>query len=109
MIDATCPMVKEIHKIDGETQRDTNNDGLIDNITSSTGTTLYGYDLSLLNNISEITVDRDGIRRIYDRLCDDIVLFSGLNDSIIKVGMHRDRDVRDERPRRRRPDHEVYL
>ncbi|MDP2928607.1 MAG: hypothetical protein Q8O01_00905, partial [Candidatus Omnitrophota bacterium] len=59
--------VKEIREMNGDIQADANSDGLIDNITNSLGATLYSYDLSALENINGITVDRDGIKRIYDK------------------------------------------
>lgn len=42
-------------------------DGLVDSILSGSSQTAYSYTLSALNNIEEIVVDRDGIKRIYDQ------------------------------------------
>ncbi|MCX5678862.1 MAG: cysteine peptidase family C39 domain-containing protein [Candidatus Omnitrophica bacterium] len=58
-------VLKEILKPSGE--KISYRDGLVDNILSSSSTTSYGYRLSGLGNVDEITVDRDGIKRIYDK------------------------------------------
>jgi YD repeat-containing protein len=57
--------IREIVKPTGETI--SYKDGLTDSILSGSSTTSYSYTLSSLNNIDQITVDRDGIRRIYDQ------------------------------------------
>ncbi|MBU0605359.1 MAG: hypothetical protein KKH77_03630, partial [Candidatus Omnitrophica bacterium] len=41
-------------------------DGLVSGIISGSEFTLYSYDLSELGNVKQVTVDRDGIKRIYD-------------------------------------------
>ncbi|MFH0764485.1 MAG: hypothetical protein V1927_05725 [Candidatus Omnitrophota bacterium] len=56
--------INEVQKVDGTIQTYTN--GLMDSILNGSILTLYTYNLSALNNINEITVDRDGIKRIYD-------------------------------------------
>ena len=57
--------VKQVHKMDGDIQNYTA--GLLSDITGNSDSALYSYDLSALDNISGITIDRDGIKRIYDQ------------------------------------------
>jgi len=58
--------IKEIVTLKGETIA--YKDGLVDSILSGNYTTAsYSYSLTDMNNINEISVDRDGIKRIYDK------------------------------------------
>lgn len=56
--------IQQVNHMDGTTENYIN--GLPGNISNSSEAILYSYDLNALNNINDITVDSDGIKRIYD-------------------------------------------
>lgn len=56
--------VQQVYKMDGAIQNYT--EGLVNSILNGSGSAIYSYDLNALNTIKGITVDRDGIKRIYD-------------------------------------------
>ena len=56
--------IEQVNQMDGTVEKYA--DGLPTSVSDSTGSTLYSYDISSLNNINAITIDSDGIKRIYD-------------------------------------------
>ena len=58
-------LIQQVYGMDGAVQNYTK--GLTDSVLAGSGSTLYSYDLSVMGNIEGTTIDRDGVKRIYDK------------------------------------------
>lgn len=56
---------KQVYDVNGGVQDYA--DGLLNSVSGDSAATLYSYDLNALGGINGITVERDGIKRIYDK------------------------------------------
>ena len=114
--------IKEVRRPDGSVI--SYSGGLIDNISDGAISTGYSYELTALGDINSLTIDRDGIRMIYDKygamtsiISNDVVLsmdngavsrIEKVDGTVIEV-LEFGEGVEIERARITRPDDTVAL